>query len=206
MISSLKGYTLAIINIVIADGTAVPILLPDSTPVPLGEGSVTAGYFESLEVSDLHVVDFDLLMEDFVQFGGVDSERPIDSPVDEAGFFDVAIRTPIPQGSNNNFTGKDIFVFIGDELALEESNSFALYDSGIVFGEDNELGLGGTEIYMVDPIDGLIRGTNAGPIDLDLGVVFSSAIQLEKVPEPSSALLLIFSLTIPVCFRRSRKQ
>lgn len=204
MCGSLNAYTVAITNVVFADETAVPILLPDSTPVPYGEGSIAIGYFNSLGVADLQVVDYDLLLGDFVQFDGPDSEAPIRAFVGVPGFADVSISDPIPKGSDSNFTDENIFVLIGNESSLEESNSFALYHSGIMFGEDNQLGLGGTEVYITDPVDGLVRGSIVGPIDLDLGVVFPSAIQLEKVPEPSSTILLAFSLAIPVCFRRSR--
>ena len=75
----------------------------------------------------------------------------------------------------------------------------------MVFGEDNLLGLGGTEVFITDPLDGLVRGRNVGPFDLGVGFPFASAIELEKVPEPNSATLLVLSLSIPICFRRARK-
>lgn len=95
-------------------------------------------------------------------------------------------------------------IFLGDAATLEDSNSFALYDSGETFGEENVLGLGAADAIIVDPAPGLIRGNNIGPIDSGFGFDFTSAIQLEPVPEPSTTFLSILAVALSVTCRRSR--
>jgi len=200
---SLHGFTVSTANLVNPDATAVPILLPSGEAIPSGTGSVAVGYFDTLTNTQLMTSnDSSLIFDDFVQFSGIDSEQAFTPTVGADGFFSLSFEDEIPQGGND-FTGQTIYIFIGNDITLESSTHFALYDSGEEFGEDNVVGLGFANAFITDPASGLIRGKNVEDADIDLPVIFNTAIELERIPELSSSMLITLSLGA-LGFRRRR--
>jgi hypothetical protein len=106
-----EGYIVSIGNILRADETAVPIILPYGTVLPNDSGSAAVGYFPSLSTADLEVVDYEQILDDFVQFGGDDSELSMRAFVGADGFFDLRFFGSIPPGGNE-FTDQNLFIFL----------------------------------------------------------------------------------------------
>jgi hypothetical protein len=90
------------------------------------------------------------------------------------------------------YTGKNLYIVIGDQASLTASNQFLVWDSGVVF--DNGTPTGGPDTVTLDADSGTLAVGRKDLHTFDLGVVGGSAAEvaftLQTIPEPSSTVLL----------------
>jgi hypothetical protein len=186
LFSAANAYTVAFTNIGAADPTAVPILDNTGTPIAFGGGYVSAGTFSAVPstVEDIKT---------FTAFGagGTAFANDFSAP----GFFNAARTAPIPEGTTTAPVGEDVYVVIGNGSTLADSDQFAVFNPGLVFGTENSVGAGGVDAFLNSDTltqDSLVFGTLVTDIDTGLGVTFTEGIELSDgtfVPEPSTSLL-----------------
>lgn len=181
------GYTTQVFNINTLGPTELPFVDATGVPIPFGTGSVAAGYFGSLEDADLELTDFSLLLADFEQFGGDESELAFSSGTPLDGLFSLQFDAPIPF-PGNQFTGNSVYVVIGEGATLGESSGLAVYKTTAQFGTENGVGLG--------IVNGFIGGGDLLVGDFGDGISlaifdFDNTIKLASgpIPEPSVGLL-----------------
>lgn len=195
------GYTTSIFNINMLAPTELPVVDAAGIPIPFAGGSVAAGYFDSLDDGDLGITDFSVLISDFQQFGGDDSEVGLSGGPGLAGLFSVQFDAPIPF-PGNEFTGESVYVMIGDGPTLETSTGLAVYKTVEQFGSENAVGLGVVQGF----INGgeLLVGESGGGVSIAI-FDFDDSIKLASgpIPEPSVSLLAsLFGLLTLKCRKR----
>lgn len=179
--ASASGFTVSLTNINFADATAVPILDNTGVSIEGSSGFVAAGTFSSTVSQFSGFDDFQIFGEGQSSFNGV-----------APGFFDIRRSAPIPEGTTAYPVGENIYIVIGDGSSLSTSTGFAIFDSGLTFGTENRLGLGGADIIITSSSlteESLIVGDLVTNVDTGLGVTFEKAIQLTTVREPLAPVL-----------------
>ena len=165
------AYTVSFTNVNVADGTAVPILVNPGTPIANNSGFIAVGTFSVIPTSIEDIRAFKIFGE---------GDTSIKNNIGIGGFVTGTRSAPIPEGTIDSPVNESVYVVIGDGVDIASSNSFAVYETGYVFGTDP-----GQLKIIIDSdtliSERLIFGSIISNLDIGIGVVFNKAIQLEFV-------------------------
>jgi hypothetical protein len=165
------AYTVSFTNINVTDGTAVPILVNPGTPIANNSGFIAVGTFSVIPTSIEDIRAFKIFGE---------GDTSIKNNIGIGGFVTGTRSAPIPEGTIDSPVNESVYVVIGDGVDIASSNSFAVYETGYVFGTDP-----GQLKIIIDSdtliSERLIFGSIISNLDIGIGVVFNKAIQLEFV-------------------------
>ena len=165
------AYTVSFTNVNVTDGTAVPILGNPGTPIAINSGFIAVGTFSVIPTSIEDIRAFKIFGE---------GETSIKNNIGIGGFVTGTRSAPIPEGTIDSPVNESVYVVIGDGVDIASSNSFAVYETGYVFGTDP-----GQLKIIIDSdtliSERLIFGSIISNLDIGIGVVFNKAIQLEFV-------------------------
>ena len=165
------AYTVSFTNVNVADGTAVPILVNPGTPIANNSGFIAVGTFSVIPTSIEDIRAFKIFGE---------GDTSIKNNIGIGGFVTGTRSAPIPEGTIDSPVNESVYVVIGDGADIASSNSFAVYETGYVFGTDP-----GQLKIIIDSdtliSERLIFGSIISNLDIGIGVVFNKAIQLEFV-------------------------
>ena len=165
------AYTVSFTNVNVADGTAVPILVNPGTPIANNSGFIAVGTFSVIPTSIEDIRAFKIFGE---------GDTSIKNNIGIGGFVTGTRSAPIPEGTIDSPVNESVYVVIGDGVDIASSNSFAVYETGYVFGT----GPGQLKIIIDSDTlisERLIFGSIISNLDIGIGVVFNKAIQLEFV-------------------------
>ena len=165
------AYTVSFTNVNVTDGTAVPILGNPGTPIAINSGFIAVGTFSVIPTSIEDIRAFKIFGE---------GDTSIKNNIGIGGFVTGTRSAPIPEGTIDSPVNESVYVVIGDGVDIASSNSFAVYETGYVFGTDP-----GQLKIIIDSdtliSERLIFGSIISNLDIGIGVVFNKAIQLEFV-------------------------
>lgn len=159
-----------------------------NTPIPLGTGFITAGYFDGL--NDLLIPTSDITTIDtaFQQFTG---ETGVFGFSGFDGFADFATSGE-RIGAGSPFLGETLYFVFGNGNSLLSSTQLAVFKSEFLFPNDSAAAVDAdlsVELGGQNASPGsFIMGTTGGTVEI-LSSQIQSVVLNEVVPEPSTLLL-----------------
>jgi hypothetical protein len=138
------------------------------------------------------------LLADFITFGSSTSVGA--SGAGFEGIYDVAAQQPLSAG--NPLVGKSIYTMIGNAATLAGSTELAIIRDNGAF--DVDAPLFNTAASLLEGTNTYLFGNGTGP-SLTANAVFPAAasLQLQAIPEPMSAALLLSGLALVARRRRA---
>lgn len=200
--ATVNGATVNGTNYNLDNLTHKPIALSSGAALTSG-GVIQIGSFTTADPSALIAgltspAGLQALLADFIAFGASTSVGA--SGAGFEGIYDVAAQSPISAG--NPLVGKSIYTLIGNAATLAGSNELAIVRDNSAF--DVDAPLFNAAASLLESTNVFMFGNGTGP-SLTANSVFpaNASLQLQAIPEPMSAALLLSGLALVVRRRRA---
>lgn len=198
-----------------AGADARPLVDIGGTPLDVGAGYIAGGTFNTLtdaQITDMSRAagesgDWSAVLGDFAQFGAAASIPRF------AGIAEFSASVPIvPDGP---FDGKNVYFVVGnaadssaESAAAADAAQWLIYKDDETFDASKEPTFAATGDFIGATDDSFLAGRLGGQVVLT-GTPFEQfgglqSLELQGIPEPSTALLLLSGLGSMVFFRRRR--